>query len=85
MIGFHTIGSQEIGIPVRDVVHPWKSGYICVVGHPFFEVTGSSGAFRLDGLVPGTYVIESWHEKLGTKQQTVTVKADEAVKIIFKY
>ena len=81
----NTFTTPEVPIRVRDDVHPWKSGYICVVGHPFFNVTNSAGVFRLEGLPPGTYTIESWHEKLGTTQQTVTVKNGDIAKITITY
>ncbi len=75
----------EVPIPVLDDVHPWKRGYLCVIGHPFFNVTNSAGVFRLEGLPPGTYVIKSWHEKLGTTLQSVTVKDGEVARITIKY
>ncbi len=80
-----TFTAPEVAIPVFDAVHPWKRGYICVIGHPFFNVTNSAGVFRLEGLPPGTYVIKSWHEKLGTTLQSVTVKDGEVAKITIKY
>jgi len=85
MIFTSTFTAPEVAIPIFDVVHPWKKGYICVIGHPFFNVTNSAGVFRLEGLPPGTYVIESWHEKLGTTRQSVTVKDGEVAKIAIKY
>ena len=39
--------------------------------HPFHQVTQDGGAFALRGLPAGEYVIEAWHEKLGTQQHTV--------------
>ena len=85
MIFTATFTAPEVAIPISDVVHPWKKGYICVIAHPFFNVTNSAGVFQLEGLPPGTYVIESWHEKLGTTQQSVTVKDGEVAKITIKY
>lgn len=76
---------REIGIPVVDDVHPWMSGYVCVVDHPFFNVTGPAGVFRFDGVPPGTYELECWHETLGSITQTVIVKAGEVAWIRFTY
>ena len=81
----HRFMVPEVPIPVSSAVYPYMSGYICVIGHPYFNVTNSGGVFRLEGLSPGTYVIESWHEKLGTKQQTVTVEERELVKVTIMY
>ncbi len=85
MIFTTTFIAPEVGIPIFDDVHPWKKGYICVIAHPFFNVTNSAGVFRLEGLPPGTHVIESWHEKLGATLQTVTIKNGEVAKITINY
>ncbi len=47
--------------------------YCAVMAHPFFSVTGTDGAYALEGLDPGQYVIEAWHERLGTQTATVTI------------
>jgi plastocyanin len=65
----------EVGIQVACDIHGWMSGAIAVFDHPFFAVTGADGSFSLEGLPPGDYVIEVWHETLGTQSQNVTVAA----------
>lgn len=47
---------------VKDDVHPWVIAFIHVVDGGEHRVTGSDGAFRFDGLPPGRYRIEVWHE-----------------------
>ena len=76
---------QEVMIPVKCNVHPWMRSYIGVVGHPFFAVTGDDGTFTIKGLPPGTYVIQTWHEKYGPMEQTVTVGAKESKTVDFSY
>ena len=66
-------------------VHPWMSAYIGVLEHPFFAVTGDGGAFKLEKLPAGQYLIEAWHEKYSTQQQTVTVAKDETKAITFEF
>jgi hypothetical protein len=39
-------------------------------------VTGTDGRFSIAGLPPGTYTIEAWHEKYGTRTAIVTVPKD---------
>ena len=73
----------EIGIPLKCDVHFWMTGYLHVLAHPFFAVTGADGTFAIKGLPPGTYTFEAWHGKLGTKQTTVTVKGDESQTVEF--
>src|SRR6266568_7094058 len=76
---------QEVLISVKCNVHPWMRAYIGVVGHPFFAVTGDDGTFTIKGLPPGTYVIQTWHEKYGPMEQTVTVGAKESKTVDFSY
>jgi len=75
----------EIMVRVKCDVHSWMSCYIGVLDHPFFAVTGSDGTCELRGLPPGEYLIAAWHEKYGTQEQTLVVKAGEEKKIVFTY
>jgi len=58
---------------IKCDVHPWMAAYVGVFDHPYFAVTGDDGSYSISGLNPGEYVIEVWHEKLGTQTATVTV------------
>jgi plastocyanin len=69
---------EEVMIPVKCNVHPWMRAYIGVVSHPFFAVTGDDGTYTIKGLPPGTYTLEVWQEKYGTKDVPVTVGAKES-------
>lgn len=69
--------SMEIMIPVKCDVHGWMTSYIGVVDHPYFAVTGTDGRYTIPNLPPGEYVIEAWHEVLGTQTFPVTVGAQE--------
>ncbi|MBM4243896.1 MAG: hypothetical protein FJ148_08795 [Deltaproteobacteria bacterium] len=64
----------EVMIHVKCDVHPWMSGYVGVLPHPFFATTGKDGSFTIEGLPPGEYTVEAWQEKLGA--QTAKVKVD---------
>ena len=74
----HVFSASEVMVPFKCDVHPWMTAYIGVLDHPFFAVTGADGTFELQGLPPGTYTIEAWHETLGTRTQSVTVAEQEA-------
>lgn len=66
----------EVMVKIKCEVHPWMRAYAGVLDHPFFAVTGDDGAFEIKDLPPGQYVLEAWHEKYGTADQTVTVTAE---------
>ncbi|HEX2573723.1 MAG TPA: carboxypeptidase regulatory-like domain-containing protein [Polyangia bacterium] len=66
-------------------VHPWMAGYVSVTNHPFFSITGDDGSFELKNVPAGTYKIEAWHEKFGTKMMDVTVAANGTAETKFSY
>lgn len=79
-----TFATAEVMVRFKCDVHPWMAAYMGVVDHPYFAVSGADGSFSIDGLAPGDYVVESWHETLGTRTQNVTV-GDGAVAVSFDY
>jgi len=77
--------NAEIMIPVRCDVHPWMQAYIGVVEHSYFDVSGEDGSFRLVGVPPGEYVLEAWHETLGTQTISVTVREGQTASADFTF
>ena len=63
----------EAPFKVKCDVHPWMGAYIGVFDHPCFAVSGDDGTYIISDLKPGEYVIEAWHEKLGSQTANVTV------------
>jgi plastocyanin len=80
-----TFARQEVAIPVKCNVHPWMKSYVAVVKNPYFAVSGKNGAFEIKNLPPGTYTVQAWHEKLGTKSQQVSVGANENKTLEFDF
>jgi plastocyanin len=80
-----TFGKEEGVFMIKCDVHPWMHSYMAVLSHPFFAVTKTDGKFTIANLPPGTYEIEAWHEKLGTKKATVTVGASDTKQASFKF
>lgn len=76
-------GEPEVMIRTKCDVHPWMRAYIGVVAHPHFAVTGPDGAFRFQGVPPGEYVVELWHETLGTQTQKIAVPDKGTVRADF--
>lgn len=66
-------------------LHPWMAGYVLISKHPFFAVTGKDGRFVIEGLPPGTYEIEAWHESLGTRTAAVTLESGKAATVSFSF
>ena len=81
-----TFDKPEIGMSFRCDVHGWMAAYGGVLSHPFFAVSKADGTYEIKGLPAGTYTIEVWHERLGTRTQTVTVdgKAGATANIAYK-
>jgi plastocyanin len=77
--------AAEVGLKIKCDVHFWMGGYIHVLPHPFFAVSGEDGAFTIDKLPPGTHKLEAWHEKLGRQAQEVTVKDGEVKTVEFVF
>ncbi|MEK6608783.1 MAG: carboxypeptidase regulatory-like domain-containing protein [Myxococcota bacterium] len=64
-----------------DAGHTWMAAYIVVKPHALTAVTGADGRFRIDNVSAGTYKLEVWHEKLGTKVIPVTVSASSPAQV----
>jgi len=75
----------EAAFRVKCDVHPWMQAYVAVLSHPFFAVTGSDGTFQIKDLPAGTYEIEAWHEKLGTRKASVTVGEGDTKTLDFTF
>jgi plastocyanin len=73
----HVFSAREVLLPFKCDVHRWMHAWVGIVDHPFHAVTAPDGTFRLEGLPPGTYTIEAWHETLGAQSHTVTLGPTE--------
>jgi len=80
-----SFNTPEVMIPVECDVHDWMLGYIGVLSHPFFAVSGSDGSFSISGLPAGDYVVEAWHELYGTQTISVSVAEGGTEQIEFSY
>lgn len=80
-----TFATPEVMVPFKCDVHGWMNAYAGVLAHPYFAVSGTAGKFEITTLPPGSYVIEAWHEKLGTQTQNVTIAEKETKDIAFTF
>jgi hypothetical protein len=85
MVFNHTFTTREVMVPLKCDVHAWMRAYVGALEHPYFAVTGEAGTFTLPDLPPGTYTIEAWHERLGTREQQVTIGAKESKDVEFTF
>jgi hypothetical protein len=69
-----------------DVGHTWMSAYVAVVDHPYAAVTNTTGGFRIPQVPAGVHRLRFWHERLGTREEPVTVRpgAETAVNLTWR-
>jgi hypothetical protein len=48
-------------------------------------VTGADGAWALQGLPPGEYEVEAWHERLGTQSRKAKLDAQGSLDVEFVF
>lgn len=68
-------------ISVECDAHDFMQGFIWSLPHPYGEVTGTDGTFRMAEVPAGTYSLRIWHEALGEKTVSVTVEAGKDAKV----
>ncbi|MCK6457241.1 MAG: carboxypeptidase regulatory-like domain-containing protein [Phycisphaerae bacterium] len=64
-------------VELKCNVHDWMRGFVYVMPHPYYQVTGADGAFRLDDVPPGAYELGVWQEHLAEQYVPVEVKAGQ--------
>ena len=80
-----TFTVPEVMVRFKCDVHGWMAAWVGVTTHPFFAITGADGTFELKGVPPGTYTVEAWHEKFGTRTTQVTVGPSQAQTASFTF
>ena len=71
-------------VEVRCETHPWSRAHLAVFDHPYFTMSRHQGVFVMDSIPPGRHRLVAWHERFGRVEQTVEVKAGEAVRVTVK-
>jgi plastocyanin len=68
-------------IRIECDLHSWMRAWVVVADHPFYAVTNEQGAFALDNIPAGKYILQVWQESLGivTKEVAVGDKAATTV------
>lgn len=85
MVSKKRFDKPEVMIRFKCDVHPWMNSYMGVLPHPYYGTSNGQGSFTLANVPPGTYTVEAWHEKLGTKTQQVTVTEGQPAAVNFSF
>jgi plastocyanin len=67
----------------RCDAHPFMVGSIHVFEHPYFTVTNETGSFEISKVLPGTYQLRIWHERLGVREKTIKVLGGASLTVDF--
>jgi plastocyanin len=62
-------------------VHSEMVAYIIILENPYFTQTDKDGNFRMENIPPGTYQLKTWHEKMKSVPQEVTITRGEIKEI----
>jgi hypothetical protein len=68
-------------VRLRCDIHRWMVAWVVYGDSPFVAVTDRDGGFRLDGVPPGAWELEVWHETLGPRTVPVVVKDDQRLRV----
>ena len=85
MVFEYRLKSEERMLRLYCGVHPWMTGFLGIVRHPYFAVTSSTGAFKVSSVPAGKHTIQAWHERYGPLTRVVDVKAGATVTVDFTY
>ncbi len=76
-----TFGHAEIMVNAKCDVHPWMSGFVGVVAHPYFAVSSDAGEVVLENVPVGDFEVAAWHETFGRVAAKVHVDPNAAAQV----
>ena len=85
MVSKKTFDKQEVMIKFKCDVHGWMASYLAVLPHPYYGVSQADGTFSINGLPPGSYTLEAWHERFGTRTLSAVVAAADVDGLEFAF
>ena len=85
MVQQFPLKNEEMMLLLKCDVHRWMNAFIGVVNHPYFAVSGDTGAFEIRDVPAGSHTIRAWHERYGELTQTVRVAAGSTATVDFTY
>lgn len=64
-------------------IHAHMNAYILILDNKFFAQPAKDHTYQIKDLPPGKYAVKAWHPRLGSKTQTVQIKAGSGGKLDF--
>jgi len=58
-------------------VHPWMRAWLLVLPTAAYALSGEDGAYKIEGIPPGTHKVKIWHERVGERDAEITVAAGQ--------
>jgi len=80
-----TFTQNGVMLKFKCDVHQWMTGYVWVQNNPWFAVSDKDGKFEIKDVPVGTWDIEAWHERFGTKTGKVTVVKGKPAEVKFEF
>ena len=80
-----TFTQNGVMLKFKCDVHQWMTGYVWVQNNGYFAVTDKDGAFEIKDVPVGTWSLEAWHERFGTRPGKVTVTKDKPAEIKLEF
>jgi plastocyanin len=81
------VPSQVFDVPglvtLRCDIHEHMRALILVLATPHFVISSPDGAFHLEGIPPGHYVLKAWIDSRTTREQPVDVAEGATVRVDF--
>ena len=65
--------------------HEYMHAWVFAARNPYYAVVDDNGAFEITGVPAGSYVVKSWHGRLGEQELNVKVESDGRAEVIFSY
>ncbi len=72
-------------IQIKSNAHIWIGGYIFIFDQPYAAVTDEKGAFTMDNIPPGEYVLKTWHEGFGMQEKKIKVTPGEQAEATIEF
>jgi len=80
-----TFTQNGVMLKFKCDVHQWMTGYVWVQNNGWFAVSDKDGKFEIKDVPVGTWDIEAWHERFGTKNGKVTVVKGKPAEVKFEF